>query len=283
MKDRGVVDRVASIVVLAWGVSALGCASGISPGLDDDENLTRVPTRDQQPTASEFQPPPLSDYELPPLGEWQPSPGDDYQPPQLVDLTPPSGGGEVPPLDDYQPPTGEAPLSPDDAVPPSDDHPPSSDPAPWDDCDCPIPPEEDPPALCRVTGGGRVLADGSPDSFGGNAQPFGTDVDGEWNHVTHDGDHFHGDPASIDCFDVEDSPTTVPIRSANAILFSGTGTWNDEDGCDFTVYIEDHGEPGRADVYQIDISCPSGARYSAGDTLYKGNLQIHSISPGHLP
>jgi hypothetical protein len=143
----------------------------------------------------------------------------------------------------------------------------------------PPPPEVE---LCRVTGGGRILAGESPDSFGGNAQPFGTDVDGEWNHVTHDGAHFHGDPDTIECFNVEGAPAAPPHAPANAILFSGTGTFDGEDGCAFSVYIEDHGEPGTSDVYMIDISCTSGASYSAGNTLYNGNLQIHSVPAGHL-
>lgn len=140
------------------------------------------------------------------------------------------------------------------------------------------PPENE---LCRVTGGGRILADDSPDSFGGNAQPFRTDIDGEWNHVTHEGDHFHGDPAFIDCFDVEGDEARPPRAPTNAIEFGGTGRWNDEEDCSFFVHIEDHGEPGTSDVYRIDIWCTSGASYSAGDTLLDGNLQIHEVPPGH--
>jgi hypothetical protein len=144
----------------------------------------------------------------------------------------------------------------------------------------PPPPET---ALCRVTGGGQILAGDSPDSFGGNAQPFRTYIGGEWNHVTHEGEHFHGDPDFISCSTVPGAPAAPPNAPANAIFFSGMGTFDGEDGCDFSVYIEDHGEPGTSDYYSIDIACQSGASYSAGDVLLNGNLQIHAVPPGHLP
>lgn len=145
------------------------------------------------------------------------------------------------------------------------------------------PPEESVAGPCRVTGGGRIMAYGSPDSFGGNAQPFPRGgVDGEWNHVTHDGDHFHGDPASIECFNVAGAPAAPPAAPANAILFSGMGRFNDEEGCDFAVYIEDHGEPGTEDFYAIDVWCPSGVSYGAANTLLDGNLQIHAVPVGRV-
>jgi hypothetical protein len=135
---------------------------------------------------------------------------------------------------------------------------------------------------CRVTGGGQILTGDSPDSFGGNAQPFRDGVDGEWNHVTHDGDYFHGDPSFIQCFDVAGAPAAPPDAPANAIWFSGTGGWNDEEGCTFSVWIEDHSEPGTSDFYMIDVSCENGESYHAGNVLLHGNLQIHDVPAGHI-
>lgn len=137
------------------------------------------------------------------------------------------------------------------------------------------------PVLCRVTGGGQIVAGENPDSFGGNAQPFQSDVDGEWNHVTHDGLHFHGDPRFIQCFNVPDHAADPPEAPANAAIFGGTGRLDGEEGCEFLVYVEDHGEPGFEDFYAIEITCRSGASYAAGDTLLHGNIQIHDVPPGH--
>jgi hypothetical protein len=137
---------------------------------------------------------------------------------------------------------------------------------------------------CRVTGGGQIEAGARPDSFGGNAQWVRGDVRGHWNHVTHDNGHLVGRPDTIECFTVPGDPAYPPAAPANAARFSGTGRYNGEI-CTFVVYVEDHGEGGgtdeRDDYYSIDIECPSGATYSAGDTLLHGNLQIHAVPPGH--
>lgn len=147
------------------------------------------------------------------------------------------------------------------------------------------PPPETVP--CRVTGGGQIEWGESPDSFGGNAQPFRTRVGGEWNHVTHDGLHFHGRPDAIECW-VDANDEEPPSAGAAAIQFSGVGSFGPYRSCAFVVYIEDHGEPGAEpvtpDYYEISIDCPgSEYDYYAGDTLLHGNLQLHAVPPGHLP
>lgn len=153
--------------------------------------------------------------------------------------------------------------------------------------------EEEEPVPCRVTGGGQILwgtGDDEVDSFGGNAQPFPRRDDwGEWNHVTHEGRHFVGDPLEIECGE-EFNDEEPPAAGADTITFRGVGTFDGED-CTFTVYIEDHGEPSaradapsfRTDYYQIDIDCEGTEDdYFAGDWLYHGNLQLHEVPPGHL-
>ncbi len=140
-----------------------------------------------------------------------------------------------------------------------------------------------PPAAvpCRVTGGGQIVEGARPDSFGGNAQPFRGGMLGHWNHVTHDDGHLIGRPTSIECFNVAGDPADPPSAPANAARFTGTGRFGGET-CTFEVYVEDHGEPGTDDVYEIDIDCPTQS-YSAGGTLLHGNIQIHAVPPGHMP
>lgn len=144
----------------------------------------------------------------------------------------------------------------------------------------PPPPEV---TLCRVTGGGQILADDNPDSFGGNARPSFNS--GHWNHVTHEGDHLSGvpDPESIVCFNTGENDAPPPAAPANTIEFSGTARWDHRNDCEFFVHIEDHGEPGTDDVYEITVTCGGVEVYSAGDTLLHGNLQIHEVPPGQLP
>lgn len=147
----------------------------------------------------------------------------------------------------------------------------------------PPPPEETVP--CRVTGGGQIVAGEFPDTLGGNAQWFRGDPDGEWNHLTHEGEHFHGDPDFIECY-VDENDEEPPEAGASAIRFTGTGTYiqgpYEGEECTFEVYIEDHGEPGTDDFYEITITCGGTEVYSAANTLLHGNLQIHEVPPGQL-
>lgn len=143
---------------------------------------------------------------------------------------------------------------------------------------------QDGPGLCRVTGGGRILWEDHPDSFGGNAGPFRTGVDGEWNHVNHEGNHFHGDPETVDCWNSDGLPPDPPRAPFNTIRFTGSGYWDEHDEeCTYAVEIEDHGEPGTEDHYLIDITCTGGVSYFASGTLFDGNLQIHAVPRGRLP
>lgn len=139
------------------------------------------------------------------------------------------------------------------------------------------------PGRCWVTGGGQI--DG--ETFGGNAKPFRDgSVDGEWNHVDHQGNHFHGDPTEIITCDVVDGPGASPPQvEFNRIIFEGVGTWTELGGASipvtFRVVIEDHGEPGRLDEYTLTVFSGTTVIHSVSGVIDRGNLQIHPSNPGH--
>lgn len=148
-------------------------------------------------------------------------------------------------------------------------------------------PPPPPPGRCWVTGGGQIFPTGqAAAAFGGNAKPFadGRTDGGEWNHLSFDGNHFHGDPDAntIECFLVAGPGAAPPRVEFNRIEFSGTGVWNHVSGYTFDVAIEDHGERGNNDTYAITIRDSGGTIvYSASGLLVHGNLQIHPTNPGH--
>jgi hypothetical protein len=55
---------------------------------------------------------------------------------------------------------------------------------------------------------------------------------------------------------------------SQALWFAGVGT----DGRAFTAYVEDNGEPGRADVFQLWID---GVPQTGEGLRSGGNIQIH--------
>ena len=71
-----------------------------------------------------------------------------------------------------------------------------------------------------------------------------------------------------------------PVGSA---IFEGTAKVNGEEGFKFIVSVEDNGEPGTNDRFQIEIwagtvdteNSPPPPEYLLKDTLGGGNIQIH--------
>src|SRR5262249_44260939 len=61
----------------------------------------------------------------------------------------------------------------------------------------------------------------------------------------------------------------------------GTATVNGVAGFNFTVFVEDNGEPGRNDRFRIVITGPGGFAYDSADfalqggLLESGNVQVH--------
>ena len=63
-----------------------------------------------------------------------------------------------------------------------------------------------------------------------------------------------------------------PLRKA---MFSGPCTVDHQDGFYFKAYVEDNGEPGKADYFSIKVFDANGLVYEAGSTIINGNIQIH--------
>jgi hypothetical protein len=158
---------------------------------------------------------------------------------------------------------------------------------------------------CWITGGGRILnADGTYDSYGGNAMTMKDgSVRGEWNHIDHNVDgntlnHFKGDVNYISCEKISDIGPEHPKAIPNMATFGGSGTYNGVDGYTFEVKWVDSGEGGRSwDRYQLTIYDSEGSIFDIengegnsnckpqemgelGCTL-DGNLQIHPPNQGH--
>ena len=66
--------------------------------------------------------------------------------------------------------------------------------------------------------------------------------------------------------------TTFLQTGSNEVTFSGTGTIGDV-AVAFEVTVVDNGEPGRNDVFRIEIS--GGRTSSRSGTLTRGNIQVH--------
>lgn len=124
------------------------------------------------------------------------------------------------------------------------------------------------PIYGKVTGGGHGKI---PESMGIPGGSFGFNIryyegypapEGELQYVDHaTGMKVHGH----DMIDLYVSPDWIIAE------FTGYCTIDGVDGFTFRVYVEDNGEPGKNDVFQIELS--NG--YSAGNSLLCGNIQIH--------
>ncbi|MDI6886372.1 MAG: PKD domain-containing protein [archaeon] len=69
------------------------------------------------------------------------------------------------------------------------------------------------------------------------------------------------------------------IGSGNNAIFTGTAKVNGKSRYNFTVYVEDNGEPGKDnDTFAISINLGEGFEYHANGTLGGGNIQIHNSS-----
>lgn len=138
----------------------------------------------------------------------------------------------------------------------------------------------EPPALGKVTGGGQCIVGDNVNipsaSFGFNAMWFSRDPSpkGELNYVDHiTGMHVH--IHELTYLEVwEDLPGNKPWPLRKAI-FEGPCTIDGEEDSFFAqVYVEDNGEPGKLDKFQITLS----TGYVGGsDTvpMLVGNIQIH--------
>lgn len=139
---------------------------------------------------------------------------------------------------------------------------------------------------CWITGGGQIEPDDSEyvgGAFGFNAMSMRNETyRGRLNHVTFEGDHFRGRTVEgIECTVVEGQEPDPPDADPVIAEWWGAGIWNDDHDCDYLVRVEDHGEPGTDDVYELTVFCGGVVVYSAGDVIARGNIQIHPPNPGH--
>lgn len=129
--------------------------------------------------------------------------------------------------------------------------------------------------VCSVHGGGQV--DPSGDHFGGSANPEdGLAATGRWTHVTAAGDHLVGTVDTLSCISNGGGPSAPPRHTtANRADFSGTATWNGEDGYTFRVHVEDRGEPTTRDNYILVVLGPDGSVvYVSVGYVTNGNIQL---------
>jgi hypothetical protein len=201
------------------------------------------------------------------------------------------GGTGMPPW--HCQPSDDGDVSVDCQGPPTCD--PGSHPAPCGACvpdgsggDC-VPPGE---GGCWVTGGGFIVdMQGAKDNFGGNAMPMkdGT-IRGEWENINHaTGDDTHGQAQYLVCRTVPGAGPGHPNGpqhnfTTNQAYFGGPASWNGTDGYWFDVMVEDHGEPGRSDVYHVTVrKGPGGAVVfdEEGTLAGGGNIQLHPPNNGH--
>jgi hypothetical protein len=115
-----------------------------------------------------------------------------------------------------------------------------------------------------VTGGGWIT--GTPSGAKGTFAVGGGIKNGSfWGHLTYI-DHGNGGPhvkgTGVTQYDIV-STTTRHIR--------GTAEINGQGGFTYDVIVSDNGEPGRNDMFQIQLS---NGYYAAGN-LAGGNIQIH--------
>jgi hypothetical protein len=130
----------------------------------------------------------------------------------------------------------------------------------------------------KVTGGGhgRIGLNGIPGgSFGFNVMWFSRDPSpkGELQYIDHTtGMKVHAHHIDyLFVWEFWEPNKPWPYRKAR---FGGPCTIDGEKGYTFEVYVEDRGEPGKADVFQITLS----TGYVGGsetEPILRGNIQIH--------
>jgi beta-propeller repeat-containing protein len=119
-----------------------------------------------------------------------------------------------------------------------------------------------PPSVGKATGGGAIDVVGGTASFGFvvQRQTATGPTEGNLQYVN----HVTGANVQSATF------TTFTIRT-NTATFSGSGT-NNGTPCTFSVTVQDNGEPGKTDSFQITVTPPGTTE---GGTLRSGNIQIH--------
>jgi len=134
------------------------------------------------------------------------------------------------------------------------------------DINC-VPPTRKGPCHDFVTGGGWITGtpSGSRGNFGFNAgyKDGAITVTGHFHYIDH-GTGMKVKSLTVATYGVRDSPS-------NKRTFTGTCDIDGAPG-QFTVEVEDNGEPGRSDTFKVILS----TGYTAAGTLRGGNIQLHA-------
>jgi len=144
-----------------------------------------------------------------------------------------------------------------------------------------------PPTCGKVTGGGQIpIGDGKKETatFGLNAMTSSKEpgVKGELQYLDHTtGMLVHAHIVeTLEVWEELVGNKPWPLRKAK---FTGPCTVNHKGAFTFEVYVEDNGEPGKADYFNITIFDADGeVFYEAGDTISRGNIQIHKCTGNHI-
>jgi hypothetical protein len=118
---------------------------------------------------------------------------------------------------------------------------------------------------CKVTYGGRITAaNGDKATFGGYANTARTSGQEQF--------HDHGPVAAMNVHSIAVSAVTCAPDGTSATIL-GTATVGGAGLVGFQIDVTDHGQPGRADTYQLRLS----TGYDTGVQLLRGgNVRIHT-------
>jgi hypothetical protein len=150
----------------------------------------------------------------------------------------------------------------------------------FESCVEPPPPPPEPCACGRMTGGGSVFDQDDFDHQVRVTRGFEIHCDlSEPNNLEVNwpgGNKFHlTELTSAICTDepgYEPFPPDAPFDTFEGV---GTGLLNKEEGATIHFIFEDHGEPGKDDVAEIEISDQSGVVLHVKGHMHNGNIQAH--------
>jgi hypothetical protein len=120
----------------------------------------------------------------------------------------------------------------------------------------------------NATGSGWIPVSGGSGKgeFGFNAAPQGV-PDAATGHLTYD--------TGKDGISIKGSVERLTVSGTQAD-FSGACTLKNGNPCRFAVHVEDHGDPGTADRFQITVFNRNGKTiHQADSALGGGNIQVH--------
>jgi hypothetical protein len=123
-----------------------------------------------------------------------------------------------------------------------------------------------------VTGGGQLVNGGPKVSFGFNVQT-GPGVKGQLEYNNHSSKMAYHSTSITDLAITDIACTTNGAPGKQATFEGSVRRKSDNAPCRFTVRVEDCGEPGRNDYFEIHIL--DACMENRFGRLEKGNIQVH--------